>query len=580
MNVPVRRYLALLARYLRPQWLKVALLAALLISTVGLQLYNPQIIRRFLDTATTAGAGDRLAWLALLFIVLALTNQMLTALARYVSEQVAWTATNELRADLAAHCLKLDLSFHKSRTPGEMVERIDGDITALSSFFSQMIIDLLANLALMLGVLVLLFREDWRAGLALTAFAVVTLWVLGRVHAYAVPIWTEHRQVSAESYGFVGEVLAGTEAVRSAGAEGHMLHRFLTIVQGWYRASVRAVMTSALMWASSLFIFTLGNAVAFGVGAYLFTSGAISAGTVYLIVHYTELLRRPIEQIRTQLQDLQKAGASIERVEELMQAESKVQDGTGAPIPDGPLDVTLQRLTFEYDAGDPVLQGIDLHLKAGQVMGLLGRTGSGKSTLARLLLRFYDPVDGAVLLGGVDGREAQLRQLRRRVGFVTQDVQLLAASVRENLTFFDPEVDDDRILAVLEELGLGPWLRSLPRGLDTPLESGGGLSAGEAQLLAFARVFLADPGLVILDEASSRLDPATEALLERAVTRLLAGRTGIIIAHRLTTIQRADTILILENGRMLEHGPREALASNPGSRFASLLKTGLEEVLV
>lgn len=580
MNIPLRQYLALLARYLRPQWPRVTLLAGLLGGAIGLQLYNPLILRHFLDTAVAGSGTEGLPRQAGLFILLALSSQLLTALAKYVGEQVSWTATNELRGDLAAHCLRLELSFHKARTQGEMVERIDGDVTALANFFSQMMIDVAGNLALMAGVLVLLLREDWRAGLALTAFAGFTLYTLGAIRAYAVPFWAEQRQVSAEFFGYLGEVLAGTEAIRASGAGAHMLNRYFVVLRRLFRANMRSGMTGALMWTSSVTIFALSNAMAFGLGAYLFGTGAITVGTVYLIFHYTELLRRPIEQIRTQMQDLQKAGASIERVEALLQTTPRIQDGPGAPLPGGPLAVDFDHVSFAYEPDDPVLQGISLTLAPGQVLGLLGRTGSGKSTLARLLLRFYDPTGGAVRLGGADLRAVTLKDLRRRVGFVTQDVQLFAASVRDNLTFFDPAVADAQILAVLAELGLGPWVRSLPAGLDTQLESGGGgLSAGEAQLLAFARVFLADPGLVILDEASSRLDPATEALVEQAVTRLLSGRTGIIIAHRLATVQRADTILILAGGRVLEHGAREQLTLDPDSRYSRLLRSGLAEVL-
>jgi ABC-type multidrug transport system fused ATPase/permease subunit len=217
----------------------------------------------------------------------------------------------------------------------------------------------------------------------------------------------------------------------------------------------------------------------------------------------------------------------------------------------------------------------------GEVVGLLGRTGSGKTTLTRLLLRLYDPTAGTIRLGGVDLRDAHRADLRRHIGVVTQDVQLFQASVRDNLALFDTRISDARILAALDELGLGEWARTLPEGLDTVLAAGGGgLSAGEAQLLAFTRVFLKDPGLVILDEASSRVDPATERLIERAVGKLLQNRTGIIIAHRLGTVERADTILILDEGRIAEHGPRVTLATDPGSRFAGLLRTGAAEVLV
>jgi ABC-type multidrug transport system fused ATPase/permease subunit len=206
------------------------------------------------------------------------------------------------------------------------------------------------------------------------------------------------------------------------------------------------------------------------------------------------------------------------------------------------------------------------------VLGLLGHSGSGKTTIARLLFRFYDPSEGVIRIGGSDARSLRLAELRRRIGLVTQDVQLFHASVRDNLTFWNEQVPDQLIVRALDELGLGPWFQTLPHGLDTELASGGaGLSAGQAQLLAFTRVWLQDPGLIILDEASSRLDPATERLLARAIGRLLRGRTAIIIAHRLSSVQRADEILILEAGRIREHGERELLASDPDSRFQSLV---------
>jgi ATP-binding cassette subfamily B protein len=226
------------------------------------------------------------------------------------------------------------------------------------------------------------------------------------------------------------------------------------------------------------------------------------------------------------------------------------------------------------------LRDVSFQLAPGAVLGLLGRTGSGKTTVARLLFRLYDPARGAVRLGGVDLRQGRVDDTRRRVGVVTQEVQLFHASVRDNLTFFDGAVSDARLHEVLRELELWPWLASLPQGLDSRLgPNGGGLSAGEAQLLALVRVFLKDPGLIILDEASARLDPATERRIERAIDRLLAGRTAVVIAHRLATVQRADQILLLGGGRVVEQGARAALAADPGSRFASLLRTGMAEAL-
>jgi len=246
--------------------------------------------------------------------------------------------------------------------------------------------------------------------------------------------------------------------------------------------------------------------------------------------------------------------------------------GEGSSVDSSPKEMVLRDLSFS--------------LAPGTVLGLLGRTGSGKTTLCRLLFRFYDPDQGSIrfTLDGrtdVDIRALPLPELRRRVNIVTQDIQLFQASVRDNLTLFDASVSDARIEAAIEALGMGGWLASLPEGLDTELASGGkGLSAGEAQLLALTRIFMQDPALVILDEASSRLDPATEAMLETAIDALIEGRTTIVIAHRLRTVQRADEILILDDGKIAELGARIDLARDPTSRFYSLLQTGLEEVLV
>ncbi|MBN1137722.1 MAG: ABC transporter ATP-binding protein [Anaerolineae bacterium] len=600
----MRQYTNLLVTYLGPQWPRAVLLAVLILSTIGLQLVNPQVMRDFIDMAQAGSAVETLLRLALLFIGLAAAQQVVSLLATWVSENVAWLTTNALRADLAGHCLRLDLSFHNSHTPGEMIERIDGDVTALSTFFSQFVIQVVGNALLLIGILALLFREEWRVGLAMTGFVVIAIVVLGRFRDLAVPHWKAERQASAELFGFLEERLAGTEEIRSNGAEAYVMRGFYRLMRELLRRSLKAGLMVNILFNTTFLLFTLGNAAAFAVGAWLFQAGAITIGSVYIIFYYTNMLERPIQQIIRQMEVLQRAGASIIRVRELLSTASRLKPGEPdrfGGLPPGSLAVQFEGVSFGYADSGPaavpaegqtepssekemVLQDLSFHLLPGRVLGLLGRTGSGKTTLTRLLFRFYDPDSGLVGLGdggrSVDIRRVPLAELRGRVGMVTQNVQLFHATVRDNLTFFDDYVSDDRIRQVIHELGLGEWLESLPNGLDTVLESGGGgLSAGEAQLLAFMRIFLQDPGLVILDEASSRLDPATEHLLERAVGRLVQGRTAIIIAHRLGTVQRADEIMILEDGRVSEHGDRAALTGDPASQFYGLLQAGLEEVL-
>jgi ABC-type multidrug transport system fused ATPase/permease subunit len=567
---------------LRPQPLQVGGLALLLLVSIGLQLLNPQVMRQFVDRAMS-GASDRTLMIAAgLFLFIALIQQVASVGATYLSERVGWTATNALRAELLRHCLRLDPSFHKQHTPGELIERIDGDATALAGFFSRLVIQVAGNLLLLLGVLVLLWVIDWRVGLLLTGSAGLVFLALHRIRVVVSPLWKEARQQSAELYGFIEERLAGAEDIRSSGAQAYTVRRLCERMEAQFRVEHRARLTGWLSWPTADFLLTLALASIYLLGASAFHEGSLSLGTLLSIFFYVELLSRPLNQISRQAEEFQKASAGIARIRELLDSPSALDEGENETLPAGPLAVTFRDVRFGYDADDaPVLDGISFDLEPGRVLGLLGRTGSGKSTIARLLFRLYDPQAGSIALGGVDLRRASLAALRQRVGVVTQEVQLFHATIRENLTLFDPAIPDGRIHAAIEALGLQGWFGSLPEGLDTLLAAGGGgLSAGEAQLLAFTRIFLRDPGLVILDEASSRLDPATEQLIERAVGRLLRGRTGIIIAHRLHTVTVADEILILEGGAALEHGERERLLGEPGSHFSRLLRTGLAEALV
>jgi ATP-binding cassette, subfamily B, bacterial len=620
MSLSTTKHWSLLATYLGPQWRRAALLAVLLFGSIALQLLNPQVIRYFIDTAQAGVADQTLLLAAAVFIIAGLAQRAIAFGTLVVGENVGWSATNALRADLARHCLRLDMSFHKTHTPGELIERIDGDVSALDDFLSQFSIQLIGNVILILAILALLFYEDWRLGLGLTVYTLIAFAALSSVQKLGTQRWTAYRQADAELFGFLEERMSGTEDIRASGAEAHTLRRLDTLLHGTLERNRAARLVSNLTFAITNFLFVIGYGLGLAIGAYLYSQGSVSIGTAFLIVYYIGMLSAPLENIRRQAQDLQQASASITRIGDLLAIQPRVVETPRSALPAGALRVGFEGVSFEYDddpvgskqvavssqpisdagalptadrqpptesASDPiprpqssVLSDVSFTLAPGAKLGLLGRTGSGKTTLSRLIFRLYDPTEGAIELGGVDLREAAFADLRGRVGMVTQDVQLFQASIRDNLALFDRAIDDARIERALAELGLLEWLRALPEGLDTRLGAGGlGLSAGEAQLLAFARVFLRDPGLVILDEASSRLDPATERLLERAIDRLLAGRTAIIIAHRLGTVQRADMVMILDRGQVAEYGPRERLARDDSSRFAQLLQTGLEEVL-
>ncbi len=579
-RVSIKQYIALLYQYLKPQWKRVISLGIFMFAGIGLNLLNPQIVRYFIDTAQSQGAVENLVWAGILYLIIGIARQGVNIVSSYLGQDVGWRATNQMRNDLAFHCLHLDMGFHHQRTPGEMVERVDGDTTALSNFFSEFVIQVIGSTCFLIGVLILVFREDWRVGLALTAFALVAFAVYNLTRNMAVPIYTAERESYARLYGFLEERLLGLEDIRTNGAGGYTIQRFHDVNKGVFARVKKSELMSELLRAITGIMFVLGYALAMGMGIWLYREGTFTIGAVFLIFNYTAMLREPLFQISQQINELQRATAGLKRIEELYRIQTAIQDGHEKLSTAHPLSVTFDRVHFGYNPDEPVLQNVSFALEPGKTLGLLGRTGSGKTTITRLLFRFYDIQHGQIRLGHQPIQNIHLDDLRSHVGLVTQDVQLFNASVRDNLTLFRPDVSDQKIVAMLEELGLGDWFMSLPKGLDSELTAGSsGLSAGEAQLLAFTRVFLKDPGLVILDEPSSRLDPATEQNINRAVARLLQNRTGIIIAHRLDTVQRVDNILILNNGQIEEFGARNNLVQNPNSHFSRLLKTGLEELI-
>lgn len=580
MKLPFKAYWDLLSEHIRPQKGRFSLLVALLLTSIGLRVINPQVMRSFIDSALAGEVLQTLTLTALTFIGIAVLQQIVSVSVTYLGENVAWAATNALRAELAEHALTLDMRFHNDHTPGELIERIDGDVTEMATFFSQFLITLIGNGLLLVGILAALLREDWRVGLGFTVFTIFSILVLNRVKDIAIPHQKARRQADAEIFGFVEEQLAGTEDIRSSGAVDFSIRELFRLQAEKLVHDRKAHFKRWIIENSMGVALTIGTLLAIGSGYWLFSLGLITVGTVYLFIHYINLLEEPLWAMTHEIESFQTIGACVERLTEFRKIQPTLKDGATIDLPANPLGLTFEKVSFAYNGNDAVLTDLSFELKPGAVLGLLGRTGSGKTTLARLVFRLYDPTSGAIFLQDSNLCDLQLAALRQKIAIVTQDVQLFRASVRDNLTFFDRSIPDERILKTLRELELDGWLNSLPDGLDSELDTGGrSLSAGEGQLLAFARVFLRDPGLVILDEASSRLDPATEQRLERAIDKLLQNRTAIIIAHRLGTVHRADDIMILEDGQVQEYGNRQQLAADPQSRFYQLLQTGLEEVL-
>jgi ATP-binding cassette subfamily B protein len=576
--ITFKEYQALLLNYLKPQKLKSIMLAIVLISGSGMSLLNPQILRHFIDTATSQGSLNTLLWLGVLFVGASLASQVLSIIMVYLGETVGWTATNALRVDLLNHCLRLDMSFHNKHTSGEMIERIDGDCNNLFAFFSGFVFQLVSSFVLWIGVMILLFIENLWIGSALMIFSVVTIFILIRTRGIATPWGRKELMARTNLLSFLEERVSGISDLHSSGGTPHVLSKFFQLHSSLFLAARKAwAINRTSTWGVSIILFAIGNIITFAISISLYRHGDITIGTIYLLFYYMEMLFRPLENITNHMQNLQSSSASIQRLNELRHTISAIQDNGYTKLSSGPVDVLFHKVSFAYGEKALVLEDVSFHLQPGKVLGVLGRTGSGKTTLTRLLFRMYEPTSGAICLNDTNIQSIPLSHLHQRIGIVTQEVQIIQGSIRDNLTFFNTSISDETILAAIDRLGLNEWFGTLKHGLNTELKSSGeGLSAGEAQLLAFTRVFLKDPSLIILDEFSSRLDVMTERWIERAVSGLFKNRTGIIIAHRLSTIQHVDEIMLVEEGTIVEYGGRKELAEDSHSKFHQLLKTGLE----
>jgi ABC-type multidrug transport system fused ATPase/permease subunit len=575
--VPDKTVRDFVAAYLRPHRSRLVLLAVLFFAGIGLQLANPLLAKTFIDRAAAGAPFDDLVDIAAVFLAVALLTQIATVAEVYVAEDLGWRTTNALRVDLTAHVLALDDRFHADHGAGELLERIDGDVAAIAGFFGRFVVHVLGSAVFLAGVLALLWREDWRIGALLTAIALASVVYLLRGGELVGRRSHESRVVNADLSGYLEERLSALPDIKANGADDATMRGLHERLATRFRVDRSALLAASMFAGGANAALVVATVASLGLAASLQQSGAITIGGVYLVFRYTGMLRMPLERLSRHMNSFQRAMGGIVRVRELLAIERRITDG-GSRLPAGALSVELDSVEFAYEH-EPVLRDVSFGVEPGHMLGIVGRTGSGKTTIARLLFRLYEVTDGAVRIAGVDVRELRVDDLQQRVGLVTQDVQLFTGTLRDNIRLFDPAVDDARLIGVFAALDLDGWLAELPDGLDTVLGSTArGLSAGEAQLVALARVFLGDPGLVVLDEASSRLDPHTEALLEHAIDRLVAGRTSIVIAHRLGTIARADQVLVLDGGRVVEHGDRAALAADDTSRFAALLRTGLAEV--
>jgi ATP-binding cassette, subfamily B, bacterial len=566
----------------RPHKRRLLGYGALLAIATSLPLAASVVLGRFVDLIVQRAPAGRLVPLALGYAAIGLIASVVTVFTSWRSTTLAWLVTDRLRHELAGHVLAADLSFHRDRTPGELVTRVDADVTAMTKFLSQVMANVIAIVALgIAAVLVLAIIRPPLAPLMAVGVALIgiTAW---KQRNTATAVTVAERTAEADSMSIAEQYLAGAEDVSALGGGRHGVARSAQAEATLVHAGGRRVWVQMRVQGSVRAVIAVAEVMMIAGGALAARRGWVTIGDVFLGYRFVAVVRQPVQNLSWRLHEAQGASGAARRVLDLLAERGEVVSGS-EPLPDGPLDLQFEGVELIYDDGDgeaAAIQRLDLTVPAGRVIGLVGRSGSGKTSLARLVLRLVAPTTGRILVGGVDLATVDEQMLRRRVSAIPQDVQLFPGTVHDNVTLFArvPEAD---VIDALTAAGLGPWLANLPNGLATKISSDGrtddddaehvGLSAGESQLLSLARAQLRRPNILVLDEATSRVDPDTQAALAAATARLVFGRTALVIAHRLDTLTICDHIAVMDGGRLVEYGERLALAADATSRYARLL---------
>jgi len=577
-----RRVLVRLARMLRPQRGAVLVATALLVVQTAALLAGPLIVRWGVDAGLVARNGRVVNAAAIAYLVVALLG---AGFGRAVIWNVSRTGEEflrGLRTRVFRHLTGLDLGFFEREKTGRLVARMTSDIDALQELVSQGLVMFVQNVLIFVGTLVVITLLSWE----LTLCTIIVVPPL-----LAASIWFRNRSNTAylnvrdsisSNLSTLQEGLEGVRVVQAYGREGGFIERFEATNEAQYEANIETVRIATRYFPVVEFTGVLGIAVVVGAGSVLVSNDALEVGTVLAFVLYLSNLFEPIQQLSQLYNTLQSAGAALAKIFGLLDTPNSVPERPGAVDlpPTGALEVA--GVTFAYGGGPPdtdgiehplgptVLTDVSITVAPGERVALVGPTGAGKSTLAKLMARFYDPLAGEVSYGGVSLRDATRASLRERIVVVPQEGYLFAGTLRDNIRVGDPDADDARIEAAVDALGLREHFESLPEGLDTEVrERGSRLSAGEKQLVSLARAALADPTVLVLDEATSNLDPGTELEVERALEALTEGRTVIVVAHRLSTAARCDRVAVVDEGRILELGSHDELVAR-GGRYATL----------
>ena len=560
-----------LFRLVRPYRGKAILSAVTLIAGTAIGLVSPFASKFAIDRGIVPGDRHALILWTVLFVVAALLGWVASVAQTYLSAWVGQRVLADLRRDLFSHIQTLELGYFERNRAGWLISRLTNDVDALEALVTDGLYSSVQNTLLLVGTAGVLFFLDWRLALAtLTVFPLMALsTTLFRI--YSARAYRRMRERLSDVTATLAEDLAGARIVQAFRRERSNAEAFGEISDDYRRANYRTVQLNAWYFPFVGLLGSASTAIVLAYGGILYFDNAITIGTLFAFMLFLANFFDPIQALSQLFNTFLAASAALDKIFDVMDTRAELRDADDAqPLPPIECAVELAGVQFHYGEGAEVLHGIDLTVAAGQTVALVGHTGAGKSTLVKLLARFYDPTGGAIRIDGHDLRDVQVRSLRQQLGIVPQEAFLFAASIRDNIAFGRPDATFAEVQAAAAAVGADEFIEALPEGYETSVaERGAALSIGQRQLIAFARALLADPRLLILDEATSSVDIASEAVIEEAVARLLAGRTAFVVAHRLSTIRRADLIVVLENGQVIEQGTHEQLMGMRG-RYCAL----------
>jgi ATP-binding cassette subfamily B protein len=575
----LRRVTSLIA-YSRPYAGRAVLAVITLLLTTAATIGGPLVAKQAIDEGIVPGDESALQMWVVVFLIVAVVGWAASAAQSYLTSWVGERILTDLRVDLFEHVQRLDLGFFERTRAGVVISRLTNDVEALETLVTDGPTTLIQNTITLVGSAIVLLYLDWQLALAtLTIFPGMAI-ATALFRRFSARAYRRTRERLAEVTASLQEDLSGVRVVQAFRRERANERRFHEVNGSYREANVQTVNVSAVYFPVVDLLSATAMAVVLGYGGILVIDGQITTGDLFVFIGLLSYFFEPVQQLSQFYQTFLAGTAALDKIFDVLDTEPRLTDREGAgELPEIHGTVVFDDVRFAYrEGGAEVLHGISFAVEPGQTVALVGHTGAGKSTLVKLLARFYDPTAGRITVDGHDLRKVTVRSLRSQLGIVPQEGFLFSGTVRDNIAFGRPDASLDEVRQAASAVGADEFIERLPDGYETQIqERGSRLSIGQRQLVAFARALLADPRLLVLDEATSSVDIPTEARIERALQTLFAGRTSLVVAHRLSTIRNADLIVVLEYGQVIEAGTHEQLIARRG-RYFSLYDDWVEAV--